>query len=117
MAIAELTDHYGEQEVLVPHRTEHPKVFWSNYAYYPHTIFKKEPQTAFLKRVHAFYNRLPIRSIIITHGSIVQTIAKLAVGEVVDAVPVWDHSIPNASVTRIKDGKVIWNATKDFDKL
>lgn len=106
--LAELTDHYPESGITVPcRRSEFPDIEWGNYTT---THFGKEPSEGFLGRLHSFAQRIPDRSIIVTHGSVVQTMIEIALGVRVERIPTWDNSIGNASVTYIKGGTVVWLA-------
>jgi broad specificity phosphatase PhoE len=60
-----------------------------------------------LSRVRQFIDSLPNRSLIVTHGSVVQILIEMALGVRVNQVPAWDNSIGNASITHIKNGTVI----------
>lgn len=104
--VAELTDHYPDKGVIVPERKEDfREMYWGNYM---PTWFVKEPQSSFLARVHRFVDCLPEKAIIITHGSIVQTVIEILIKSYAHSIPIWDHSIKNGMVSRIKNGKLIW---------
>jgi broad specificity phosphatase PhoE len=106
--ISELTNHFPDCGVQVPCRNEeYLDIDWANYC---NAIFNREPPKIFLGRLRVFLESVPDRSIIVTHGSVVQTMIEMALGVKVSQIPAWDDSIGNASVTYIKDGTVVWMA-------
>ncbi len=103
--IAELTDHFPDEGVEVPCRKDkYLDIEWGNYF---STNFNREPSGNFIKRLQSFLSSLPERSLVVTHGSVVQTLIEMALGVKVKNIPTWDNSIGNASVTHIKDGTVM----------
>jgi broad specificity phosphatase PhoE len=91
--------------VEVPCRKdEYLDIEWGNYYT---TTFHQEPSEVFLQRLRAFLESIPNRSMIVTHGSVVQTMIEMALGVKVHQVPAWDNSIGNASITHIRAGTVI----------
>jgi broad specificity phosphatase PhoE len=103
--LAELTDTFPDCGVEVPCRSDkYLDVEWGDYCT---TTFNRESQQSFLDRLRLFLDTIPNRSLIVTHGSVVQTLIEMALGVKVYQVPTWDNSIGNASVTHIKNGTVI----------
>jgi len=111
--LAEITNEFPDCGVSVPCRRGEYSDFEWNYQY-ESMNFRKEPPEDFLQRLKSFMNRLPQYSIIVTHGSVVQTLTEMALGVPVDKIPAWDNSISNASITYIKDGTVIWLSKKCY---
>jgi len=102
--LSELSNHFPAEGVEVPCRKdEYLDIEWGNYHT---TTFCKEPPEAFLGRLRAFLESIPNHSIIVTHGSCVQTMIEMALGVKMSQVPAWDNSIGNASITHIKAGTV-----------
>lgn len=102
--IRELPFNFPESGVEIPCRKGcYLDIEWGNYLA---SIFHKEPPEVFLSRLRLFLDALPNRSMIITHGSVVQTMIEMALGVKVTQVPAWDNSIGNASITHIKNGTV-----------
>ncbi len=103
--IAELTDDFPGEGVEVPCRKDrYLDIEWGNYYT---TVFHKEPSEVFLGRLRSFLDSIPNRSLVVTHGSVVQTLIEMALGVKVGSVPMWDNSIGNASITHIKNGTVV----------
>jgi broad specificity phosphatase PhoE len=106
--IFEITKDFPEEGVRVPCRSrQFLDVGWDNYC---DSTFCREPSQVFLGRLRSFLDVIPDRSMIITHGSVVQTMIEMILGVRVCQIPTWDDSIRNASVTYIKDGTVVWLA-------
>lgn len=79
---------------------------WNNYK---EREFKSESNNDFLNRIYRFLeltDNYP-RNFIVTHGLPALTLIK-AITENINYVPVWDFSIDNASITWIKDKRIIW---------
>lgn len=80
---------------------------WSGYN---EKEFKSESNADFLKRIYKFLELTELypRNLIVTHGLPALTLIK-AITENINYVPVWDFSIDNASITWIKDKRIIWH--------
>lgn len=103
--ISEITHEFPEHGVHVPSKKDkYLDLDWINYN---DTLFLKEGSFAFIERLNLFFQSLPFRSIIVTHGSVVQTLIEIALGVKVQSIPTWDNSIKNASITHIKNGTVV----------
>jgi broad specificity phosphatase PhoE len=66
--------------------------------------FAKEEDAVFVQKLNQFFNQLPPKTILVTHGACVMTLIELALGAKVAKIPEWDGSIKNASLTHIKNG-------------
>lgn len=103
--ISEIANEFPECGVQVSCKKDtYLDIEWNNYS---DTTFFKEPPSNFIGRLNSFFQSLPSRSLIVTHGSVVQTLIEIALGVKVQSIPAWDNSIKNASVTHIKDGTVV----------
>ena len=108
--IAEYTDHYPEEGIDVPARIDlYPEFDW-HLIDEPVIHFPREDTQSFIKRLETHLDDAPAQEIIVTHGSPVVTLCEIALGIHPTNVPTWDHSIPNASVSYIKDGTIVWMA-------
>lgn len=106
--LSELSEAFPDQGVFVNCRKDkYLDIEWSNYS---NTTFRKESSSDFISRLYKFLEYIPDRSLIITHGSVVQTMIEILLGVKVNQVPAWDNSIGNASITYIRDGTVVWLA-------
>lgn len=108
--VREISFEFPESGVEIPDRKScYFEIEWTNYLT---STFYRESNEIFLSRLRVFLDLLPNRSIIITHGSIIQTMIEMILGLNVTQVPKWDNSIENASITHIKNGTVILLAKK-----
>lgn len=107
--LAELTDHYNASVRVSCRRGIYPEMGWDGYC---PTTFGGESQAEFLSRLRSFWAKVPDRSVVVTHGSVVQTLVLLAAGAAVDRVPVWDNSVENGSVTWVTRGEIVWLSKK-----
>lgn len=106
--ISELSDSFPDEGVTVPCRKDnYLDMEWGNYY---STTFHREPSSQFIGRLRSFLVSLPDKALVVTHGSIVQTLIPMLLGVNVRNTPAWDNSIGNASVTHIKCGTVIYMA-------
>jgi len=80
-------------------------------------FFKDEFNEDFLNRMVKAYHKLDTRSIVVTHGLPAMLLAKIAMNPATHEVPIWDHSINNASITYIINGRPVWYGRALYDEL
>lgn len=103
-SLREYINHSG-REVEIPRRSG---VFLDmNWSSYQTQTFKDEFNEQILNRIYDAYEELPPRSVVVTHGIPAMILLQAATGRE-HSIPVWDHSIDNASITRIINGRIIW---------
>lgn len=108
--LGEMTVDYHELDSLsVENRGEAFPYNWSNY---DPVDFAHERMEDYVQRLEAFYDSVPNRSIIITHGSPVLSFIRMHEGKF-NSVPLWNHSIGNCSMTWIRGNRMIWR-TRDL---
>ncbi len=110
--LREYLNHSGDS-VSVPNRGEYqdgreyfPSYNWVHYPKEGET-YKAEHNEEFLRRMHCAYQKLPEKSVVMTHGLPAILLAHVAT-ENTHSVPVWDHSLDNCSVTYIINGRIVW---------
>jgi len=69
--------------------------------------FDPETNEQYLARLHEIYDDLPQKSVVISHGLPVATLAMEAERRL-NGMPLWDYSINNCSLTWIKNGRRKW---------
>jgi broad specificity phosphatase PhoE len=113
--------NHSDREVTVDlRRNDFPQMRWEEFdSSVSSLIFNDEQNEEFLNRIHAAYNRLNDQSVVVTHGLPALALIRVATGKG-DSVPIWDHSVDNASLTLIKNGRLIWHGRNlyhevDFD--
>lgn len=79
--------------------------------------FDIEQNETFLDRMHKALIALPKCAIVVTHGLPAHVLKNLAVDPSGNHVPLWDNSIDNASITWIKNGRLIWNGRNLYHEL
>lgn len=67
----------------------------------------------FLDTLSKFYEELPEKSIVVSHGLPCATLLEVATS-INPIVPEWDFSISNASITWIKNGKLLWRGREVY---
>lgn len=104
--LREYLNHSGECVGVACREEDRP---WHHWIHYPKEgmIYTAEHNEIFLRRMHAAYQKLPERSIVVTHGLPALLLIDIATKNS-HSVPVWDHSIDNCSVTYIINGRVVW---------
>ena len=111
--LREYLNHSG-RAVTVPNR----KVIYTdmNWDIYPDEgeTYDEEFNETFLCRMHDAYLNLSNKSIVVTHGLPALTLMHIATETRTNSVPVWDHSIDNASITVIKKGRLVWRGRNLF---
>lgn len=108
--IREVPSNFPDNGVEIPcRRVGYPDIRWGNYVT---NTFYRETQEVFLNRLRHFLDILPKKALIVTHGTIVQTLIEMILGVNVMQIPIWDNSIGNASITYIKNGTVVLLAKK-----
>lgn len=106
--------NHSYDKVEIPTRVgEYPEFDWPRDA---KEVFKQESNEEFLNRIIAFHDALPDRSVVVTHGMPALTLSQVA-SRNINAVPVWDHSIDNASVTLVRGGRVVWHGRNLYHEL
>jgi broad specificity phosphatase PhoE len=85
---------------------EFPEMDWSCCGEDDMLLLPKEDDSVFVAKHNAFLSGLPRRAVVVTHGTCVQTLSALSIGEKLDKAPEWDNSIKNASLTMIFDGRL-----------
>lgn len=105
--LREYLNHTGRQCFVPSRAKEFIEFDWSWYAE-EGTTYYDEFNENYLHRMCDAYNKLPQKSLVVTHGLPAFTLMHIAKGNV-DSVPIWDHSIDNCSITYIKRGRVIWH--------
>lgn len=102
-----LGEYLAFDTVSVPRRQEEfPEYDWSEF---PFDSFLQEADyiDSFARRMHRVYESMGPRSVVVTHGMVVMTLAHIAMGNN-DTIPLWDHSINNCSLTWIQSGRKRW---------
>lgn len=105
--LREYLNHSGRSVEISPRKEEFPHFNWS---WFDGRTFSTEQNEEFLNRMYAAYNvifEFSKKAVVITHGLPALTLIKIAT-ENINYVPIWDHSLDNASMTYIKDGRILW---------
>lgn len=110
--------NHGHQEVTIDvHRKKFPHMDWQRY---PEAVdkllFRAEQNEEILNRMHDFYGKIPEKSVVVTHGLPALVLIRVATGRG-DAVPIWDHSVDNASLTLIKNGRTVWHGRNLYPEV
>lgn len=109
--LREYLNHYGE-EATIPSRTgsaDYNEEFFDWNRYQKAMTFAPEQNEEFLNRMHDAYDKLAPNSVVVTHGLPGMVLREIAKNPGLSSVPVWDHSLDNASITWIKRGRTIWS--------
>jgi broad specificity phosphatase PhoE len=64
----------------------------------------KETDSVFVEKLSSLLDKLPEKTVVVSHGTCVMTLIELALGAKVEKVPEWDGSIKNASVSKVSHG-------------
>lgn len=105
--------NHSRRDVHVERRDNWGSEF--QWGYYPRegVLFKDEFNEEFIERITGGFDRLPQKSIVVTHGLPALLLLKVATG-VRDSIPIWDYSIDNCSITHIVKGRVVWHGRNIF---
>jgi broad specificity phosphatase PhoE len=105
--LREYLNHGGRAAEVINRKGMFPRMDWS---IFPDEgeVYEEEFNETFLHRMHEAYHLLPEKSVVCTHGLPALVLLHVASSNT-RSVPVWDHSIDNASMTIIRKGRVIWH--------
>ncbi len=110
--------NHGYQEVSIDgycRNSTYAKMFsWQDGR--PTLNFLAETNEEFLNRMYRVYDSLAKESIVVTHGLPALMLLKIATGKG-DVVPIWDHSLDNASITLIENGRLKWHGRNLYHEL
>jgi broad specificity phosphatase PhoE len=113
----EYLGHYhfkdGKKEFHVPNRDGFRSCNWSGFPKLGMN-FAHETNEEFMHRIRRLYQSLPERSVVVTHGLPAFALMHVASDPSYNHMPVWDWCIDNASVTWVKDGRIIWRGLNLF---
>lgn len=116
-AVREYINH-GHREVKIPvHKDKFAQFNWSRFYYHDELTYKDEFNEEILNRLVGFYHDLPEKSVVVTHGLPALTLLYVASRPGWNSVPIWDHSIDNASITVVVRGRVVWHGRNLYHEL
>ena len=76
--------------------------------------FIHETNEEFMHRIRSLYYRLPDKAVVITHGLPAMALMHVASDPTFRYMPVWDWCLDNASITWVKNGRIIWRGLNLF---
>ena len=109
--------NHSRRGVFVANRKEQfPQFCWD---LYPDAgeEYDEEFNEVFLHRMQDAFHVLPQKSIVVTHGLPALALLKVASDPTNHGIPVWDHSIDNASISIIRKGRVIWHGRNLYHEV
>lgn len=114
--LGEMTvDYHNIDSLYVGNRKE--KGFSSyDWSDYNPADFAHERMDAYIQRLEEFWEDVPNRSIVITHGSPVLSFIRMHEGKF-GSVPLWNHSVGNCSMTWIRGSRMIWRTRELYWEL
>lgn len=108
--LREYINHSGTN-VHVPNRwndfDEKNGIYWHNFPL-DGINYNQEFNEQIFGRLNDFYQSLPPKSLIVTHGLPLMVLSHIATNNN-HVIPVWDYSIDNCSITYIINGRKIWH--------
>lgn len=98
--------NHSRQSVKIHRGRDDAHFYWSDFP--EEVTYHDEFNEEFLYRIQQGCDSLPDKSVVVTHGLPALMLIHVATGRR-NAVPIWDHSIDNASMSYIIDGQVRWH--------
>jgi len=117
--LREYVNHARRDAVVPVRKLDYPDMNWSYFDQYEdgeEITYKDEFNEELLNRIHDLHHSLPEKSLCLTHGLPALTLLHVATKNV-NAVPIWDHSLDNASITVIVKGRVVWHGRNLYHEL
>jgi len=112
--LREYLNHWGKEAVIPNRHDKFPDFDWEHSM--EEITFNLELNEEFMNRMYKAYHGLFSRSVIVTHGLPALALIHIAVHNC-SYIPIWDHSISNAGITWIKDGRIIWRNRTLYDEF
>lgn len=117
IGVGEYVNHTTYDTLLIKSRqAEFPDFLWDGFKS-ENCFLLGHDDAWFLDKIHRFYNRLPDKSIVVSHGLPCMTLVEIATKGPINHIPLWDFSIGNSSITWIKNNRAIWLGRDLFHEI
>ncbi len=115
--LREYINHCHKEVMIRVHRDRFPEFDWTSLRDAESLHYKEEFNEELLNRIVGLYRSLPDKSVVVTHGLPAFTLLKVASVPGWNSVPIWDHSLDNASITLIVNGRIIWHGRNLYHEI
>ncbi len=102
----EYLNHSRQSVTITPDLFHGGEFNWDGYQ--ECVTFDEEFNETFINRIQNGFDKLPEKSLVVTHGLPALQLIHVATGRS-QSVPIWDYSLDNCSITYIVKGRVVWH--------